>query len=315
MRKSETAYRMVADRYYKSTARDYDKKRDYKPCWAREQAAVESFVHVGPVLDVPCGTGRYVQLYKDKGLVAQGVDASDEMIALAQQKHPDFVAQRGTVLDLPFPDKAFQTVVCSRLLNWLYPVDMAKAAQELRRAGREIVASIRIGDKGHHKGQGNYTHSLEDWYAAIDGLMIEDYRWVLTAPDGEFGMYRLRKPRWRDVEAAFKWHKDGTGAIQRLTDNWTDCYGLRRVTARAGRLRAERWTHERLKQLVIKMARTPRIDGVENKMMTDELPKYEDGYIIVVRTQGHEAIIDGRRRANRWMDTRGFCKVLVIHAT
>jgi len=315
MPKSETAYRMVADRYYKSTARDYDKKRDYKPCWAREQAAVEAFVHAGPVLDVPCGTGRYVQVYKDKGLDAQGVDASDEMIALAQQKHPDFVAQRGTVLDLPFPDKAFQTVVCSRLLNWLYPVDMAKAVQELRRVGREIVASIRIGDKGHHKGQGNYTHSLEDWYAAIDGLMIEDYRWVLTAPDGEFGMYRLRKPRWRDVDQSFKWHKDGTCAIQRLTDNWTDCYGLRRVNARAGRLRAERWTHERLKQLVLKMAHTPRTDGTENKMMTDELPKDEDGHIIVVRTQGHEAIIDGRRRANRWMDTRGFCKVLVINAT
>src|SRR5699024_7072239 len=103
MRKSETAYRMVADRYYKSTARDYDKKRDYKPCWAREQAAVEAFVHAGPVLDVPCGTGRYVQIYKDKGLDAQGGDESDEMIALEEEKQPDFVAQWGSVLDWPLP--------------------------------------------------------------------------------------------------------------------------------------------------------------------------------------------------------------------
>src|SRR5690625_3729501 len=145
MKHSETAYLMFACRYYKHTARDYHKKRDYKPCWAREQAAVEAFVHAGPVLDVPCGTGRYVQIYKDNGLDAQGVDASNEMIALAQAKHPDFVAQRGTVLDLPFPDKAFQTVVWSRLLDWLYPADMAKAVRELRRVCREMVPSIRIG--------------------------------------------------------------------------------------------------------------------------------------------------------------------------
>ncbi|HSH29283.1 MAG TPA: class I SAM-dependent methyltransferase, partial [Thiohalobacter sp.] len=163
-------YRMVADRYYGSTARDYDRKRSHKPCWGREQAAVDKFVSQGPVLDVPVGTGRYLQIYKDKGFKFQGIDASHEMIAQAHLKHADLDAKRGYITDLPFKDRQFGTVVCSRLLNWLYPVDMAKAVQEMRRVGKQIVTSIRLGEKGHHEGQANYTHSKQDFYAAIDGL-------------------------------------------------------------------------------------------------------------------------------------------------
>src|SRR5690625_7301535 len=110
-------YRMVGDRSYGSTARDYDRKRDYKPCWAREQAAVEKFVRHGPVLDVPVGTGRYLDIYRRKGLKFQGLDASDEMIAQARKKCPGLVAQRGTVLGLPVGHKRFGTVVRSRLRN------------------------------------------------------------------------------------------------------------------------------------------------------------------------------------------------------
>ena len=233
-------YRMVADRYYGSTARDYDRKRSHKPCWAREQAAVEKFVRYGPVLDVPVGTGRYLDIYRRKGLEFQGLDASDEMIAQARKKCPDLRAQRGTVLDLPFGNKQFGTVVCSRLLNWLYPVDMAKAVQEIRRVGKEVVTSIRLGAPGHHEGQGNYTHSHEDFYAAIDGLMIAGYEWVLTAPDGEFGMFHLRKPT-ATTSSASSTHSDKYRAIQRLADSWADRYNVPRVDWMKGRIRAEQW--------------------------------------------------------------------------
>lgn len=303
---------MVADRYYGSTARDYDRKRSHKPCWAREQAAVEEFVKHGPVLDVPIGTGRYLQIYKDKGLPFRGLDASDEMIAKAREKHPDLDAVRGTVLDLPYGNKQFGTVVCSRLLNWLYPVDMAKAVQEIRRVGREIVTSIRLGDPGHHEGQGNYTHSREDFYAAIDGLMVAGYRWVLTAPDGEFGMYHLRKPTWNDVKRQFAWHGDKTDAIQRLAGNWTDAYGVEPVDVGTGRIRAEHWSNERLHDLVHSMAETPRPDGTRNRMLTDDPPGRLEGPITILRTQGYEAMLDGRRRSNVWMNQAGYYQVLVI---
>lgn len=305
-------YKMVADRYYGSTARDYDRKRSHKPCWAREQAAVEKFVRYGPVLDVPVGTGRYLDIYRRKGLEFQGLDASDEMIALARKKCPDLRAQRGTILDLPFGDKQFGTVVCSRLLNWLYPVDMAKAVQEIRRVGKEVVTSIRLGVPGHHEGQGNYTHSHEDFFSAIDGLFIEGREWVLTAPDGEFAMYHLRKPNKNDVKRQFLRHKDKHAAIQRLADNWCDRYGIDRVDWEKGRVRAEQWHASRIKELVYRMAAVPNLDGSANRMLTDDKPFHLQGPLTVLRTQGHEAMLDGRRRSNIWMKGDGWHQVLVV---
>src|SRR5690606_16214949 len=303
--KHSLGYKMQADRYYGSTARDYDRKRDHKPCWAREQAAVEKFVRYGPVLDVPVGTGRYLEIYRRKGLSFQGLDASDEMIAQARKKCPDLRAQRGTVLDLPFGHKEFGTVVCSRLLNWLYPVDMAKAVQEIRRVGKEVVASIRLGEPGHHEGQGNYTHSHEDFYAAIDGLMVAGYEWALTAPDGEFGMFHLRKPTRNDIKRQFDWHSDKHRAIQRLADSCTEQYGIRRVDWMGGRIRAEHWSASRINDLVHRMADAPYPDGTRNRMLTEEMPGRLDGPITFIRTQGHEAMLDGRRRSNVWMKGDG----------
>lgn len=305
-------YRMVADRYYGSTARDYDKKRNYKPCWGREQAAVEKFVRYGPVLDVPVGTGRYLDIYRRKGLKFQGLDASDEMIAQARKKCPGLVAQRGTALDLPFGHKQFGTVVCSRLLNWLYPVDMAKAVQEIRRVGKEVVTSIRLGEPGHHEGQGNYTHSHGDFYAAIDGLMVAGYEWVLTAPDGEFGMFHLRKPTRNDIKRQFDWHSDKHRAIQRLADSWADRYNVPRVDWMKGRIRSEQWHASRIKDLVYRMSETPNTDGTRNKMLTDEKPGRLEGPITIIRMHGREAMLDGRRRSNVWMKGDGWHQVLVI---
>lgn len=266
----------------------------------------------GPVLDVPVGTGRYLDIYKRKGLKFQGLDASDEMIAQAKRKHPALVAQRGTVLDLPFGHKQFGTVVCSRLLNWLYPVDMAKAVQEIRRVGKEVVTSIRLGEPGHHEGQGNYTHSHEDFFSAIDGLFIEGREWVLTAPDGEFAMYHIRKPTRNDVKRQFAWHKDRHDAIRRLAHSWCERFGVEPVDWTKGRVRAEQWHASRIKDLVYQMAAVRNVDGSENRMLTDEPPNRIEGPLTVLRTQGREAMLDGRRRSNVWMRGNGWHQVLVI---
>lgn len=307
-------YVMQADRYYGSTARDYEKKRSIKPDWQREQNAVSKMVTSGPVLDVPVGTGRYLQIYKDKGFKFQGIDASHEMIAQAHLKHADLIAKRGCITDLPFKGRQFGTVVCSRLLNWLYPVDMAKAVQEMRRVGKQIVTSIRLGEKGHHEGQANYTHSRQDFYAAIDGLFIESYEWILTAPDGEFGFYKLRKPTWADVKTQFAWHRDTTNAIQRLADNWIDRLKIKPVHCSKGSIRAEQWHAERIKLLIERLASVPNIEGQPNCMLTDEQPHSEDGPLVIVRTQGREFMLDGRRRSNKWMHGDSWHQMLVIEA-
>lgn len=303
---------MVSDKYYGRQAEEYDAKRAHKQCWAREQAAVAEFVKHGPVLDCPVGTGRYLSIYRDKGLDYTGLDASDDMIAQARRKDPNLNAIRGSILALPFENKQFGTVVCSRLLPWLYPEDMARAIAELRRVARELVVSIRIGEKGHHEHQGNYTHSLEDFLAACSGLMIEGKRYILSAPDGEFEMYKLRKPTWNDVRRQFAHHKDGHAAIERLIGNWVEAYGIRPFDISSCRVVSEFWHSDRINQLVEAMAATPRVDGTQNKMITSEPPRYTDHPITIFRSQGREAMIDGRRRSNLWRHRTGMYPVLVI---
>src|SRR5690606_17615213 len=200
---------MNPDKYYGRQATGYDAQRMHRPDWPLEQKAVEDFVEDGPVLDCPVGTGRYIQIYKNKGLKVRGIDVSADMIAVAKSKHPDLDAQVGSILDIPFKDGEFKTAVCSRLLNWLYPEDMGRAIDELRRVADTLILSIRTGKKGHHKNQANYTHSEEDFLLACQGLYMEQRRLIHRPSDGPFEFFKFRKPNTNDVRAQFNWHKDG----------------------------------------------------------------------------------------------------------
>lgn len=182
---------MIADRYYGTIVDQYDAIRVNRPIWKIEHAAVDEFVTIGPVLDCPVGTGRFLSIYRSKGLSYTGIDASCEMIAKAVEKDPDLDAHVGSILSLPFGNKQFGTVVCSRMLPWFYPDDMARAMAEIRRVAHEIIVSVRIGNPGLSDTEGNYTHSAADFSAACDGLIVTGKRVIATGADGEFAIYKL----------------------------------------------------------------------------------------------------------------------------
>lgn len=286
-----------ADRYRGAVAAGYDAHRREKPEWKIEQATVSALVDDGPILDVPLGTGRYLDIYRQKGLVAVGVDISPEMIAEARRKDRSVHAIIGTVLNLPFSNDAFATAVCSRLLNWFYPEMMARAIAELKRVAKSIIVSIRTGVEGD---VGNYTHDIGKFYRAIDGLYIAERRLILSGPTGRFDMFALRPPTIADVLGQFGMQKDGINAGVRIMRTWTDRWRVRPVDWRRAAIRAEYWSEARLAQLITA------------ELLTDEEPRRDDGTLTVIRTGGHEALIDGRRRANRWMKCSGNYPVLVV---
>lgn len=305
---------MKSDRYYGPIATGYDAKRMHKPGWEKEQTAVADFVTLGPVLDCPVGTGRYLSIYQEKGLPYIGLDASKDMIAEALRKHPEAktLLSEASILALPCEDQSFGTAVCSRLMNWLYPEDMAKAVSELRRVAREIVVSIRTGEEGKPQGRGNYTHRLANFYRAIDGLHIEERRTISTADDGTFEMFKLRAPTWDDVLKQFEQHHDSHDAIIRLSRVWTERYGIEDVDLSKGAVKAEYWSHQQLGELIDHMAQFPRVGGQPNAMITDAKPRYTQFPATVFRTKGHTAMIDGRRRSNQWRKRPGLYPVLVV---
>lgn len=288
-----------ADRYRGEVPRGYDVHRMRSPEWAKEQEAIGEFVTEGPVLDVPIGTGRFVPIYQVKGFDCIGVDISPDMITEATLKHPGLDARLGTIFDLPFEDGSFPTAVCSRLLNWFYPKDMARAVSELRRVARTVVLSIRTGAEGEH---GNYTHDLAKVYESFDGLFISGRRSIGVVQSGTFEMFKLRPPTIADALSQFGVYPNGYNTGFRIARRWTDHFGAAPLDWTKVKVAAEYWTHERIGTLIRDMA-----------IITDDPPYSMNGPLTVLRlSDGREIMLDGRRRANHMMTVPGRYPVLVV---
>jgi ubiquinone/menaquinone biosynthesis C-methylase UbiE len=140
------SYTVYAD---PETARSFDDRRFGGPIGdliASTQAAVlagmAGDVHGRPVLDVGTGTGRAALLLARRGAQTTALDASREMLAVARRRAAaealtvTFVA--GDVHALEFPDRAFDVVVCFRVL--MHSPRWRDALAELCRvAGRLVI--------------------------------------------------------------------------------------------------------------------------------------------------------------------------------
>lgn len=140
----------LSQRYRGERADKYDRVREQTAGWAREQQAVESILATLPpnlsVLDIPVGTGRFIELYGRLGLSATGIDVSPDMLARAQIKADEsgapIVLRQGDIRKIDAPDGAFDVVVCVRFLNWIDLEGVRSALRELSRvSSRHLVVS------------------------------------------------------------------------------------------------------------------------------------------------------------------------------
>jgi len=112
---------------------------------------VETYLH-GAVLDIGCGPGFLAgKVFPNEGWYT-GVDISEEGIAQAKGLFPGahFSALDVTKQSLPFPDRSFDTVVLSEIIEHLE--DSTKVLAEAKRVCREylvITLPISMGGVGH----------------------------------------------------------------------------------------------------------------------------------------------------------------------
>lgn len=94
----------------------------------------------GAVLDVPSGSGRLAPVLAGLGSQVVAADVSGPMLAV----DPRGQRVRASVFALPFAARAFDAVVCCRLLHHLRaPGDLERAVRELVRVSdRLVVASF-----------------------------------------------------------------------------------------------------------------------------------------------------------------------------
>jgi ubiquinone/menaquinone biosynthesis C-methylase UbiE len=87
-------------------------------------------------LDVACGTGWLTQHLNGD---ITGLDASDSMIAIAQERIPAASFVVGDALDLPFEDGAFDRIFTGHFYGHLEHDDRLRFITESRRVARELV--------------------------------------------------------------------------------------------------------------------------------------------------------------------------------
>jgi O-antigen chain-terminating methyltransferase len=83
----------------------------------------------GPVADLGCGRGEMLELLRDRGVEAIGVDASAEMVALSRDKGLD--ADHADVFTwlVARPEGSLGGILCSHVVEHLWPADHMRLAR------------------------------------------------------------------------------------------------------------------------------------------------------------------------------------------
>ncbi len=91
------------------------------------------------ILDVGCGEGfTLIKLRHAKiGEKLEGVDNSDEALALGKKVNPKLDIKKGNIYKLPYKDSSFDLLICTEVLEHLE--DPGRALRELKRVSSKYV--------------------------------------------------------------------------------------------------------------------------------------------------------------------------------
>lgn len=97
----------------------------------------------GPILDIPCGTGRMTKMLLERGYKVIGADISDAMMRYAKESTKEYASMvrfiKSDIENLGFNDDSFDAVVTIRLIHHVPPQLHIKILRQLYRVTRKWV--------------------------------------------------------------------------------------------------------------------------------------------------------------------------------
>ncbi|MGH3658867.1 MAG: class I SAM-dependent methyltransferase, partial [Micromonosporaceae bacterium] len=115
----------------------------YRRHEAAYRAAVSWVSDAGLVLEAGVGEGYGADLLAAAGNTVIGVDYDAATVAHLVARYPKVQAVRGNVVELPFPDSAFDAVVSMQVVEhlWDQPRYAAECARVLRPGGVLVIST------------------------------------------------------------------------------------------------------------------------------------------------------------------------------
>ncbi len=136
---------VAAGRYDAARYNDWQGRLNNRTVWKKMQQALTGVPKGGRVLDIPCGTGRFSWHLAAAGFKTVACDISCEMLDIARKAGskgttvPEFI--EGDMFELPFKDREFDAVVCTRFMNLVERPLRIKAVRALIRLAPVLVVS------------------------------------------------------------------------------------------------------------------------------------------------------------------------------
>jgi SAM-dependent methyltransferase len=129
------------------------------------------------VLDVGCGTGRWLRRYLQRNLVPVGVDATQGMLQLTAARGVECQLVVGCAQSLPLGDGVFDLVSAVTVIQHIPPEDQGDALKEMARVlrpGGHLLLLELIRGKGPHI----FPRRPSDWIdqASLAGLSLAGWR-------------------------------------------------------------------------------------------------------------------------------------------
>jgi tRNA (uracil-5-)-methyltransferase TRM9 len=136
----------IVKRNYEDEARTFDETRE-KRIWPPLLALLESVDFMARVLDVGCGNGRLLKVLTERHVKYLGVDQSESLIRICQEKYPENKFAVGDILNLgELPEYDFDYVFCIAVLHHLPGADLRlQALRQLKnkiKPGGKIILTV-----------------------------------------------------------------------------------------------------------------------------------------------------------------------------
>jgi 18S rRNA (guanine1575-N7)-methyltransferase len=93
------------------------------------------------MLDVGCGTGLSLEVLKERGFSAVGIDISQPMLDIAKRKH--LKVKRADFTSLPFKDGSFDAIVSISSLQWIYGKSYEDIVEKYSRTAKEFYRVLK----------------------------------------------------------------------------------------------------------------------------------------------------------------------------